>query len=192
MDRSQVEEIVSRRLCDVETALPGYVQDTLENGNLLVVPLIKKVTVDGIVDVQNMALEARPFVIGNENLSIEIGFKKGDSVLLLGLSRHASEWLNSKSNDPVIPRTFQALTLNDLVAVPLCRGDRENGKSANIKLGVDGAIEISSFLGQRIKFVNDGSIEIVPKSGKEININGVVNGSDFKTGSVSFNGHIHT
>lgn len=173
MDRSIIEEIISRRLCDFETAIPAKVTDVAKDKSLTVEILIKKVTVDGIVDVDNIAIEGiKPFVIGNENATINIEIAKGSQVLLVGLSRHAREWLGSKSDDAVIPRSAYGNTFNDLVAVPLFRGDRENGKSSNISLGAEGDITIESKYGQTLKFNDDGSIDLNPKSGSKVTIKG--------------------
>ena len=198
MDRSQVEEIVSRRLCDVETALPAKVTSVAKDGSLSVVVLIKKVTVDGIVDTENRVIEGiRPFTIGNSSASIDIEIAEGAQVLLVGLSRHAREWLGTKSDDAVIPKSAYGNMLNDLVAVPLFRGDRENGKNAKIRLAEDGTVEVKSVHGQTLRFDDDGSIVLEPKSGSTVKINGDVvvegdvNGTDFKTAVASFNTHMH-
>lgn len=198
MDRSQVEEIVSRRLCDVETALPAKVTSVAKDGSLSVMMLIKKVTVDGIVDTENRVIEGiRPLTIGNSSASIEVEIGVGAHVLLVGLSRHAREWLGTKSDDAVIPKSAFGNMLNDLVAVPLFRGDRENGKNAKISLGEDGTVEVTSTFGQTLKFDEDGSIVLIPKSGSKVKINGDVvvdgnvSGTDFTTALASFNAHMH-
>lgn len=203
MDRNAVEEIISRRLCNFETALPAKVTSVAKDGSLTVVILIKKITVDGIVDVKNLAIEGiKPFVIGNENASVEIEIRKGAQVLLLGLSRHAREWLGTTSDDAVIPKSAHGNMLNDLVAIPLFRGDRENGKSSKISLGADGTVVIESKYGQSMKFNDDGSIDFNPKSGKKVKINGSldVDGSINSTddiitmkniNAVNYNTHTH-
>lgn len=210
MDRSAIEELISRRLCNFETALPAKVTDVAEDGALTVVVLIKKVTVDGIVDVENLAIEGiKPFVIGNENASVDIEIKKGAQVLLLGLSRHAREWLGTSSDDAVIPKSAHGNMLNDLVAIPLFRGDRDHGKSSKISLGAEGTVVIESKYGQSMKFNEDGSIDFNPKSGGKVKIKGgldvdgtvsatdkitsekEVEGTDFKTARLSLLGHMH-
>lgn len=188
MDRSQVEEIISRRLCDFETAIPAKVTAVANDGTLSVVALIKKVTIDGIVDVDNMVIEGiRPMVIGNANASVDIEIEKDSQVLLVGLSRHAREWLGSSSDDAVIPKSPYGNLLNDLVAVPLFRTDRYNGKASKISLGVDGTVKIESKYGQSLKFNSDGSIDFNPKSGSKVKIKGGldVDGDIDATGDVS-------
>lgn len=188
MDRSQVEEIVSRRLCDIETALPAKVTSVSDNGLLSVEVLIKKVTVDGIVDTENRIMESiRPFTIGNSSASVDIGIPVGAQVLLVGLSRHAREWLGTQSDDAVIPKSAHGNMLNDLVAVPLFRGDRESGKNARIYLGEDGDVEVVSKYGQSLKFNKDGSIDFNPKAGKKVKINGDLD----VTGNVSSDGIVN-
>ncbi|SHL42663.1 hypothetical protein SAMN05720470_10852 [Fibrobacter sp. UWOV1] len=173
MDRSQAEELISRRLCDFETAIPAKVTAVAADGTISVVALIKKVTVDGIVDVDNMVMDGiRPFTIGNSSACIDIEIEKGSQVLLVGLSRHAREWLGSSSDDAVIPKSPYGNMLNDLVAVPLFRTDRDSGKASRISLGVDGTVLVESKYGQSLKFNSDGSIDLNPKSGKKVKIGG--------------------
>lgn len=203
MDRSAIEEIISRRLCSIETALPAKVTSVAEDGSLTVVILIKKVTVDGIVDTENLAIEGvKPFVIGNGNASVDIEIQKDAQVLLLGLSRHAREWLGTSSDDAVIPKSAHGNMLNDLVAIPLFRGDRDNGKNSKISLGADGTVLVESKYGQSLKFKDDGSIDFTPKSGKNVKINGSldvdgsINSTDNITtqkniSAVNYNNHTH-
>ena len=193
MDRSAIEEIISRRLCSIETALPAKVTSVAEDGSLTVVILIKKVTVDGIVDTENLAIEGvKPFVIGNGNASVDIEIQKDAQVLLLGLSRHAREWLGSSSDDAVIPKSAHGNLLNDLVAIPLFRGDRDNGKNSKISLGADGTVVIESKYGQSLKFNDDGSIDFNPKSGGKVKIKGMleVDGDIESTGNVDADGDV--
>ena len=198
MERSDVEELISRRLCGIETAIPAKVKAVASDGTLSVEALIKKVSVDGIVDVQNLLIDGvKPFVVGNEFAYVDLGIDAGAQVMLVGISRHASEWLGSDSDDAMIPKSPLGLSLNDLVAVPLFRGDREAGKSSRISLGADGKVEIASKYGQSIVFNKDGSIEMSPKSGKtikmksDLEVEGDVKGTDFKTPLLSFNDHAH-
>lgn len=188
MDRSQAEELISRRLCDFETAIPAKVTAVAEDGTISVVALIKKVTIDGIVDVDNIVMDGiRLLTIGNSSASVDIEIEKGSQVMLVGLSRHAREWLGSSSDDAVIPKSPYGNMLNDLVAVPLFRNDRENGKASKISLGVDGAVKIESKYGQSLQFNSDGSIDFNPKSGSKVKIKGGldVDGDIDATGDVS-------
>lgn len=205
MDRKNVEEIVSRRLNGIETAIPAKVTDVAEDGTLSVVALIRKVTVDGIVDTDNLAIGGvRPFVIGNSSASVEIGIGKGAQVLLVSLSRHAREWLATSSDDPVTPRSSNGNMLNDIVAIPMFRSDRKNGQASKITLGEDGTVEVTSKYGQTLKFEEDGSIAFNPKTGGKVKIagdlevggnvestSGVVKGMDFQTSALSFLTHVH-
>ena len=204
MDRKNVEEIISRRLNGIETAVPAKVTDVASDGTISVVALIRKVTVDGIVDTDNLVISGiKPFVVGNATSS-EVEIEKGSQVLLVALSRHSREWLNTSSDDPVTPRSSNGNMLNDVVAIPLSRGDRKKGESSKIYLGADGTVEVKSKFGQTMRFESDGSITFNPKSGSKVKISGdlevagnmettagVVKGMDFQTATLSFNTHVH-
>lgn len=193
MDRRQVEEIISRRLNSIETAIPATVTEVAKDGTLTVVPLIRKVTVDGIVDTANLAIGGvRPFVIGNSSASVDIEIGKGAQVLLVSLSRHAREWLNTSSDDPVTPRSSNGNMLNDIVALPLFRGDRTNGSASKIMLGEDGTVEVTSKYGQTLRFEEDGSIAFNPKPGKKVKIAGdlEVGGNVESSGDVTANASV--
>lgn len=188
MDRSAIEEIISRRLCDFETAIPAMVTSVASDNTISVVALIKKVTVDGIVDVDNFVIEGiRPFVIGNSSATIDIDISVGSQVLLVGLSRHAREWLGTSSDEAVTPKSSYGNMLNDLVAVPVFRNDRKNGQKTKVFLGSDGVVEVTSAYGQSLRFNEDGSIDFNPKSGRRVKINGGldVDGDIGATGNVS-------
>ena len=197
MDRSDIEEIVSRRLCNFETAIPAKVTAVNNDGTIAVVALIKKVSMDGIVDNENLVMDGvKLFQFGNSSTSIELEVEKGSQVMLFGLSRHGREWLNSKSDNAVIPKSPLGNTMNDLFAIPLFRTDRDNGKSGKIVIGVDGKVSISSKHGQTIRLNTDGSIDINPKSGSTVKIDGfleVTKDAKFltDTASVTFSTHIH-
>lgn len=211
MNRNDVEELIDRRLCSIETAIPAKVRYVNSDGTLSVEALIKKVSVDGIVDVKNLLIDGvKPFVVGNKYACIDFGIVEGSQVMLVSLSRHGREWLNTSSDDAVIPKSPLGMTLNDLFAVPISRGDRENGQKSVIKLGEDGKVEIKSSYGQSVTFNKDGSIEMSPKSGSKVTIKGnvdvkgqitasdkihsdnVVEGMDFVAGPLKFVTHVHT
>lgn len=199
VERSDIEELISRRLCNIETAIPGIVTNVAKNGTLSVVPLIKRVTVDGIVDVDNLAIEGiKKFVFGNGNVAIDVEVDVGSQVMLVAMSRSARVWLNSQSEDAVIPRSYSGNTLNDLVAVPICRCDREYGKKNLVTLKDNGVVSVESEFGQKIVLTESGDIELSLKSGKAVKVNGNLSVSgdvsadgDVKAGIVSLMTHTH-
>ena len=123
---------------NIETVLPGVVTAVNEDGTVDCKPSIRKVAPNGVLDVKNMTIPRIPLMkLGGSNAEISFVSSVGDNVLLVAFSRDSSRWKKDGKDDN-IPSSCTGLTLNDFVAVPFVRYNREG--AAKITVDKDGNI----------------------------------------------------
>ena len=181
-----MERQLDERLNSFETAIPGTIVDIRKDGRIDVAPSIRKMVTSGVVDAFDSVVRGVPVMqIGFSGFSFDLALKKGDSVILLFLSRDARQWKARKWSqcDPTTPF---ANDLNSCVAIPFVRPD--SGAKVVVKIDADGVVTFDS---SKVKFTGDIEVDGKMKSVGDIESEGDVKGSDYKSGILSFNTHVH-
>ncbi|MCF0180169.1 MAG: hypothetical protein HUJ97_08015 [Bacteroidales bacterium] len=159
-----------------ESCLPGKVTDV--DGDFITVrPCIRKVARNGVIDISNIPIPGIKILrYGTSDFSIEIPVKKGDTVLLIAISRDSREW-KSKDWPDTIPKSCSGNTLCDFVALPIYSAKKS--EKAGISFEEDGTLKFHAK-----KFLFDSDVEV----------DGNLNAKDDVTsmdGTISLTNHQH-
>ena len=143
---------------NIETALPGVIEKVNGDGTVDCRPCIHKVAPNGVIDVVNPAIPKIPVMrLGGSYAEFDFPVKKGDQVLLLGISRDSEEW-KLTGKDDVVPESSSGLTLNDLVAVPFVGPNAPRG-AVKFTIGDNGSVTIENGHGN-VQMAQDGTVTI--------------------------------
>lgn len=143
---------------NIETALPGVIDKVNDDGTVDCRPCIRKVAPNGVIDVVNPTIPKIPVMrLGGSYAEFSFPVKKGDQVLLLGISRDSEQWKLS-GNDDVTPESSSGLTLNDLVAVPFVAPHAARG-AVKFTIGDNGAVSIENGHGS-VQMAQNGTVTI--------------------------------
>ena len=135
---------------NIETALPGEIEKVNDDGTVDCKTCIRKVAPNGVVDVVNPTIPKIPLMkLGGANAEISFPSRKGDQVLLVGISRDSELWKKDFKDD-LIPESSSGLTLNDLVAVPFVAEKWGEGATAKIQVTEDGDILMTPKSGRKV------------------------------------------
>ena len=147
----------------------------------------------GVIDRFDAPVRGVPLMqIGFSGIAFDLEVSKGDTVILLFMSRDASQWKKRKWEKQCDPKSPFANDANSCVAIPFVRPD--SGAKAVVKIDKDGNIVFDSSM---VRFTGDLEIDgDVKGKGKidadgNIESGGKVKGSDFVTPTLSFLGHTH-
>ena len=140
---------------NIETALPGVIEKVNGDGTVDCKTSIRKVAPNGVVDVVNPTIPKIPLMkLGGANAEITFPSRKGDQVLLIGISRDSEKWKNGFGDDS-IPESSSGLTLNDFVAVPIVAEKWGDGASAKVQVTEDGDIIMTPKDGRKVISASD-------------------------------------
>lgn len=188
-----IEKVVDERFNSFETAVPGVVTAVRNDGRVDVMPSVRKMVTSGVIDRFDAPVRGVPLMqIGFSGMAFDLEVSKGDTVILLFMSRDASQWKKRKWEKQCDPKSPFANDANSCVAIPFVRPD--SGAKAVVKIDKDGKIVFDSSM---VRFTGDLEIDgDVKGKGKidadgNIESGGNVKGSDFVTPTLSFLGHTH-
>ena len=143
---------------NIETALPGVIVAVNDDGTVDCKPCIRKVAPNGVFDIVNPAIPKIPVMrLGGSYAEFSFPVKKGDQVLLLGISRDSEQW-KLTGKDDVVPESSSGLTLNDFVAVPFVAQHAPRG-AVKFTIGDDGSVNIQNGHGS-VQMADDGTVTI--------------------------------
>lgn len=189
---------IEKRLENFETALPGVVKNVNSDGTVDVSLSIRKVSLNGVVDIAAMPILSVPLLtIGTRAFSFKLPVKTGDPVLLLAISRDSSLWkVGDWGEKDVVPKSCSGNTLCDFVALQMnfWRTDTSNGAEIteegkvviNADVEINGAVTVA-------KELNADSVKATGnvEAGDVISNGDVSATGDLKTASLSFLTHVH-
>lgn len=188
-----IEKVVDERFNSFETAVPGVVTAVRNDGRVDVMPSVRKMVTSGVIDRFDAPVRGVPLMqIGFSGMAFDLEVSNGDTVILLFMSRDASQWKKRKWEKQCDPKSPFANDANSCVAIPFVRPD--SGAKAVVKIDKDGKIVFDSSM---VKFTGDVEVEgDVKGKGKidadgDIESGGNMKGQDFKTATVSFLQHTH-
>lgn len=176
---------------NIETALPGVIEKVNGDGTVDCKPCIRKVAKNGVIDVANPTIPKIPLMkLGGANAEFTFPSKKGDQVLLVGISRDSEKWKKDLKDD-AIPESSSGLTLNDFVAVPFVAEKKHSG-SAKIRVTDDGDILFTPANGRQVISDTDFLVRGKVRSTGDV-VAGVTEVSEqvIETGGVSLQTHMH-
>lgn len=176
---------------NIETALPGVIEKVNGDGTVDCKPCIRKVAKNGVIDVANPTIPKIPLMkLGGANAEFTFPSKKGDQVLLVGISRDSEKWKKDLKDD-AIPESSSGLTLNDFVAVPFVAEKKHSG-SAKIRVTDDGDILFKPASGRQVISDTDLLVRGKVRSTGDV-VAGVTEAVEevVETGGVSLQTHMH-
>ncbi len=145
-EENEIKKMIDRRFENFESAMPGIISSVNNDGTVNVVPMIKKVATNGVIDVENLVILSVPLIdLGGAYCSIEIEPVKNDTVMLLAMSRDSGKWKSSDWKKPQTPNSCDGNNLNDFVAF-LTHFNGSGGTKAKIKIASDGIVTINGHL----------------------------------------------
>ena len=146
-----IEKVVDERFNSFETAVPGVVTAVRNDGRVDVMPSVRKMVTSGVIDRFDAPVRGVPLMqIGFAGMAFDLEVSKGDTVILLFMSRDASQWKKRKWEKQCDPKSPFANDANSCVAIPFVRPD--SGAKAVVKIDKDGIV---SFDSNRVKFTGD-------------------------------------
>lgn len=185
---------------NIETILPGVVVGVNSDGTVDVKPRIRKVSLNGVFDVVNPAIKKVPLMkLGGKNAEFLFEPEKGDSVLLVSMSRDATKWKKSliqgSETEDCIPDSASGLTINDLVAIPIVHKAKEG--AASFKVLASGDIQLTPATGGKVVVDSDldvkGSVKASKDITAEMNVNAHLEVTALSnTTGVSLSKHTHS
>lgn len=92
-----IEKVVDERFNSFETAVPGVVTAVRNDGRVDVMPSVRKMVTSGVIDRFDAPVRGVPLMqIGFSGMAFDLEVSKGDTVILLFMSRDASQWKKYK------------------------------------------------------------------------------------------------
>lgn len=138
-----IEKVVDERFNSFETAVPGVVTAVRNDGRVDVMPSVRKMVTSGVIDRFDAPVRGVPLMqIGFSGMAFDLEVSKGDTVILLFMSRDASQWKKRKWEKQCDPKSPFANDANSCVAIPFVRPD--SGAKAVVKIDKDGVVTIDS------------------------------------------------
>lgn len=176
---------------NIETALPGVIEKVNGDGTVDCKPCIRKVAKNGVIDVENPTIPKIPLMkLGGANAEFTFPSKKGDQVLLVGISRDSEKWKKDLEDDN-IPESSSGLTLNDLVAIPFIAHKQATG-AAKINVSDDGSIELIPGSSGQIRAKGDLVVDGKVDAGGDVVAGATITDvAIVETGGVSLQTHMH-
>lgn len=176
-----IEKVVDERFNSFETAVPGVVTAVRNDGRVDVMPSVRKMVTSGVIDRFDAPVRGVPLMqIGFSGMAFDLEVSKGDTVILLFMSRDASQWKKRKWEKQCDPKSPFANDANSCVAIPFVRPD--SGAKAVVKIDKDGVVTIDS---DKVKISGDVYVE-----GNVVSRTDVIVGEGIGPG-VSLKNHLH-
>lgn len=176
-----IEKVVDERFNSFETAVPGVVTAVRNDGRVDVMPSVRKMVTSGVIDRFDAPVRGVSLMqIGFSGMAFDLEVSKGDTVILLFMSRDASQWKKRKWEKQCDPKSPFANDANSCVAIPFVRPD--SGAKAVVKIDRDGIVTFDS---NRVKFTGDVFVD-----GSVVSRTDVLVGEDVGPG-VSLKQHTH-
>jgi hypothetical protein len=154
------DEEKNRIFENFESAIPGIVDSVNSDGTVNVIPTIRKISTNGVVDLENNVIPSVPVMdLGGGGIEVNVEISAGDQLILFAISRDSSAWKNSDGSKTRTPNSCGGNTLMDFVAVPL-HFHGKGGSKVKISFSKDGSAEITNSGGGSISMASNGTVEI--------------------------------